>query len=160
MGELQNQQHDPAQIIEMLQRIKQQQESSDRSDDDGDEEQWDNLDSDDDECEIELAERLGDVDLNNADAVWERLNDAEKEEFKTIVHSGEIDRVVPSVEPYWKQKNACLVIEIGESEERIKAIEATCPAVKKDIKMFQQISSKPPAECVAYNVANVIGTYR
>lgn len=43
------------------------------------------LDSDDDEDCEELEERLKGVDLDDADEVWSKLNDAEKQEFKAFL---------------------------------------------------------------------------
>jgi hypothetical protein len=159
MSELESQQCDTGDkrnVLEMLERIGKEEEE------DGDEEdgEFEEIDSDDEEDDTDLAERLGEVDLNNADAVWERLTDAEKEEFKTIVHNGDVEKIVASIEPFWKQKIEQLVIEVAEGERRIKEIRENCPAVIDNIKSFKEISSKPPAKCVVYNVANVIVTYR
>lgn len=146
---------DKKKVIEMLQRIENEPE------DDDEEEDWDDLDSDDDENEgDDLADRLAEVDLNNADAVWERLTDEEKQEFKSIVYNGEIEKIVQAMEPWWKHHlEAQLVKDVKEEEIKVKELLKKCPKVYKDIKDFHKISTKAPAPCITFNIANVIGAY-
>lgn len=152
LNKLQSQQcssDDKLKVLEMLQRVEQTEIDDEQE----------ILDSDDDEDETDLAERLAGADLNNADEIWNRLTDAEREEFKTIVHNGEIDKIVTPIEAFWKQKITERVIEVEESEKRIKEIRDNCPVIMANIKNFHQITTKPPAKCVIYNLANVIATY-
>lgn len=127
--------------------------------DDG--EDWEDLDSDDDdEKPGDLAERLAEIDLNNADEVWARLTDEEKQEFKSIVHNGEIEKIVQPVEPWWKLRlEEKLVKDLAEDSEAMKKILKNIPAVSANIKDFKLISAKTPAPCIIYNIANVIGAY-
>lgn len=100
MNELKNQEHsskNKKNFIEMLQRAEEQKY---------DDNEW--LDSDDSDEEIDLAERLNEVDLDNADDVWERLTDAEREEFKTILFNGDKNQIE---------------VEIDETQKRVKEIE-------------------------------------
>ncbi|KAG5671616.1 hypothetical protein PVAND_001809 [Polypedilum vanderplanki] len=100
MNELKNQQHslkNKKKFIEMLQRTEEQKYEDD---------EW--LDSDDDEDEVDLAERLNEVDLDNADEIWERLTDTEKEEFKSILFNDDKNQIE---------------VEIDESQKRVKEIE-------------------------------------
>jgi len=137
----------------MLQRV----EEADQHDDEDEE----ILDSDDDSNEsADLAERLHDIDLNDADAIWERLTDEEKQEFKSIVHNGDIDKIVQSVELWWKQKlEIKLVRDVNDDAVKLQNILKSCPKILKDIKDFGKISTKKPAQCIIYNIANVIGVY-
>ena len=134
----------------MLQRLEQEPD-----------EDWDDLDSDDDEIEAaDLADRLAEVDLNNADAVWERLTDEEKQEFKSIVYNGEIEKIVQSVEPWWTQKlPARLIRDVKEESARVREILKLCPKATTTIKDFKTIATKPPAPCIAHNIANVFAAY-
>ena len=50
-------------------------------------------DSDDDSTDLDV--RLKNVDLDDPDAVWERLNDKEKSEFESALKSGKIFDLVP-----------------------------------------------------------------
>lgn len=160
INELQSQQgsnDDKKHVLEMLQRTAAEEEDDDVET----EENWQDLDSDDDDGgEHDLAERLAEVDLNNADAVWELLTDAEQQEFKSIVHKGDIENIVKTVEPFWKQRlENKPVTDIQENEEKMKEIIMTCPTVLSNIKDFKNLSTKPPAKCIIYNIANVLGTY-
>lgn len=142
---------DQKKVLEMLQRV----EASDEEEVD-----WEDIDSDDEPEEAgDLAERLGEVDLNDADAVWERLTDEEKQEFKSIVYNGEIEKIVESVEPWWRQKlEDRLVRDLQEDALKVKKILKSCPKLPA-IKEFHKISTKPPAPCIIHNIANVIGAY-
>lgn len=139
-------------VLEMLQRLEEPE----------DDEEWDDLDSDDNASEegAELADRLAEVDLNNADAVWDRLTDEEKQEFKSIVYNGEIEKIVKNVEPWWALKlEVKMVSDVQADEAKEGEILERCPKVRADIKDFQDISTKTPAPCIVYNIANVIGAY-
>lgn len=142
---------DQKKVLEMLQRVE-------ASDDE--EREWEDIDSDDEPEEAgDLAERLGEVDLNDADAVWERLTDEEKQEFKSIVYNGEIEKIVQSVEPWWTQKlEDRLVRDLQEDAVKIKKILKDCPKLPS-IKDFNKISTKAPAPCIIHNISNVIGAY-
>lgn len=146
---------DERKVLEMLQRV----EATDDVEDE--EEDWEDLDSDDDENEhADLAERLAEVDLNNADAIWEKLTDEEKQEFKSIVYNGEIEKIVQPVEPWWKlHLEEKAVVDLQEEELKVKEILKKCPKVPNDVKDFQKISSKPPAACIIYNIADLVGAY-
>lgn len=135
----------------MLQRVEEPEDEFDFEDLDSDDESGDGGD---------IADRLGEVDLNDADAVWERLTDEEKQEFKSIVFNGEIEKIVEPVEPWWKLKlEEKLVRDIKEDEISVKAILKKCPKLVAEIKDFQKISTKTPAPCIIYNIANVVGAY-
>lgn len=144
---------DKKKVLEMLQRVEEPEEE--------DEFDFDDLDSDDESGDNgDIAERLAEVDLNNADAVWERLTDEEKQEFKSIVFNGEIEKIVEPVEPWWKQKlEEKLVRDFKEDEIRVKTILSKCPKLIAEIKDFQKISTKTPAPCIIYNIANLVGSY-
>lgn len=158
INELQHQEgsssDDKKKVIEMLQRIE-------NEPDDEEGEEWGDLDSDDNESDGgDLADRLAEVDLNNADAVWDRLTDEEKQEFKSIVYNGEIEKIVQAMEPWWKHRlEAQLVRDVEEEQTKVKELLKLCPKVCKDIKDFQKISTKTPAPCIIFNIANVIGAY-
>lgn len=134
----------------MLQRVEAEDE----------EVEWDDIDSDDEPEEAgDLAERLDEVDLNDADAVWERLTDEEKQEFKSIVYNGEIEKIVVSVEPWWTEKlEHGLVRDLEEDALNVKKILKCCPKVPT-IKDFHKMSTKLPAPCIIHNIANIIGAY-
>lgn len=144
-------------VLGMLQRLEEQTEA----DDDDDEFLENEIDSDDDSIDdSDLAKRLDEVDLSNADAVWERLTTAEKESFKSMIYNNEIDKIMQAVEPWWRQKvDKQLVIDVEENTKITELLKLNCPKIRSEIKDFSKISSKKPAPCIIYNIANVIGTY-
>lgn len=157
MNELQQREgtsDDKKKVLEMLQRLEEEDNGGDG------EENWEDLDSDDDLSEEgDLADRLAEVDLNNADAIWERLTDAEKQEFKSIVYNGEIENIVQHVEPWWNNKlEEKLIQDVKEDEKAVKKILEKCPKAA-NVKEFQKMSVKSPAPCIIYNIANVISAY-
>lgn len=140
--------------MEMLERIEQQ-------DNEFNDENFEEIDSDDESIEdSDLAQRLGEVDLNDADAVWERLTDAEKEEFKSIVYNNEVEKIIQPIDPWWCQKIIQLpVIDVEKSEKQLKTIQESCPPISDSLKEFSKISPKNPAKCVIYNISSVLGVY-
>ncbi|XP_063709672.1 zinc finger HIT domain-containing protein 2 [Culicoides brevitarsis] len=97
------------------------------------------LDSDDEE-ELDLSERIKGVNLNDADALWEKLTDEERNEFHKLIDSGEINDILPTPEPWYIDGK-------------------TVPPIKPDIVLFNKISSKPPAESIKYNLLNILAAY-
>jgi hypothetical protein len=41
------------------------------------------------------------VDLDDADSVWEKLTLSERQEFETLLHSGDVSQLVAPWEPWW-----------------------------------------------------------
>lgn len=58
-------------------------------------------DSDDEDSIPDLSERLQNIDLNDADRVWQCLTEEEKQEFQTILKDGDISQLIPEYEPWW-----------------------------------------------------------
>lgn len=141
---------DPKSMVEMLQRLENDEENV--------EQEWEDLDSDDEEDEPEdLATRIAGVDLNDADALWERLNDEEKQEFKSLVYNNEIEKLVKEVIPWWEQKiDEQLVEDIEENEKKYREILKSCP---KELRSIENLIKKSPNPCIIYNIANVLASY-
>lgn len=125
------QRHQKLEMLKMLQNLDEE--------DDLEEEDLEELDSDDDEG-IDLADRLENVNLNDGDAVWEKLTDAERQEFQNILDSGDILGMVPIKDPWYLT---------GEE----------VPEVTTSILEFTKISKKEPADTVKYNLLNIIAAY-
>lgn len=143
-------------VMEMLQRLEQSDESG--KDEEHYEEEMDSDDEEDDD--IDLADRLMNVDLNDADSIWDKLTEAEKQEFKSIVYNGEINQIVKIVEPYWTlQVESKLVRPVDDSEDEIKAIHQKYPKTYDKIKDFSKISKVDPNKCIIFNLMNVLGAY-
>uniref|UniRef100_A0A1B6D5B0 HIT-type domain-containing protein n=1 Tax=Clastoptera arizonana TaxID=38151 RepID=A0A1B6D5B0_9HEMI len=117
------------------------------------------LDSDDD-SDTDLAERLKDVDLNDADSVWKYLSSSEKQEFQEMVRTGDICKVIPQWEPWWcyRQENK-LVEEIVPDDNNKDDIHQKCPSVKLDVTPFSTLTKLTPSPCVRCNLINILAAY-
>lgn len=119
------------------------------------------IDSDDDDSIADLHERLRDVNLDDADSVWEKLTPAERQEFEELLQSGDVSQLVVPWEPWWLYRKQKILVQDMESDQDPvpPTYEANCPTVKKGLPPFSQISRTPPAPCVKYNILNVLGAY-
>ncbi|KAF5286586.1 hypothetical protein FQA39_LY16269 [Lamprigera yunnana] len=110
------------------------------------------LDSDDDaEC-ASLNERLQNVDLDDTQEVWKMLSNDERQEFEAFLRSGEITKLIPKWQPWWTQ-------QIPKVKEMDKNYPENCPKIYEHIKEFSYITNRKPAECVQYNLINIISAY-
>lgn len=90
------------------------------------------VDSDDDEY-VELKDRIGDLNLDDADAIWNALTEDEKNGFEAFICKGEVSDIVPRWEPWWlyNKKNK-LVEDLQDAASKDfekKALEK-CPKLK------------------------------
>lgn len=99
------------------------------------------LDSDD-EPDEDLVERIKGVNLNDGDALWEKLTDGERQQFQSLIDTGEIIDLLPKTEP-WYMTGEKAVPEISTDE----------------IPEYSKISSKPPANSIKFNLLNVLAAY-
>lgn len=160
-----SQNDDVKHMYEILKRIENDESIVDIDDSDGEldsDDENDDAGADDSEGEeSDLAKRLEGIDLNNADAIWSNLNEAERLEFKNLVQSEDVTTILPSFKAWWEKKNKIkLVTEItedGMSEPVANPIEH--PSIIESIVDFNRISTKPPASCVVNNLCNALGAY-
>lgn len=123
------------------------------------------LDSDDDEGSAEdddLSKRLEGIDLNDADAIWSKLTESEQKEFSKIVESEDVTSILPKFNAWWETKiKRKLVTEMNgdESDEPNPKPQIEHPKIIETIADFSRISTKPPANCVAHNLKNVLASY-
>jgi hypothetical protein len=59
------------------------------------------------------------VDLNDSDIVWDRLNEEEKTDFKNKISTGEIIEYLPNWDPWWIKttKNLIEDLDIPQSSD-------------------------------------------
>lgn len=124
------------------------------------------LDSDDEKPnDVELTKRLEGVNLDDANAVWSKLTDSERREFEQIVKSEELTGILPEFHPWWENKvQKVLISEVDTSRDASISHEYSRhptehPEIFDSIPEFSQLSSKPPASCVAYNLINILAAY-
>ncbi|KAK7081140.1 hypothetical protein SK128_007090 [Halocaridina rubra] len=115
------------------------------------------LDSDDDEEEEELSSRMRGIDLNDSNAVWKLLSEAEREEFRELVKSGNYGDLVPTWSPWWEQ-NVPLVQDISEGNPDIAAYATQCPPLV-DVPVLSEVTTITPSPCIPFNILNVITSY-
>lgn len=127
-------------------------------------------DSDQDEVEEEnactdLSERLNGVDLNDADAVWNKLTETERKEFGEIIKNEDVASILPVFNPWWENKvQKVLITEVCDqsskalSSKEHASAQLQYPAILGNFS-FQEISKQSPAPCVAFNILNVLAAY-
>ncbi|KAG8239351.1 hypothetical protein J437_LFUL017964 [Ladona fulva] len=115
------------------------------------------LDSDDEEQEVDLAVRMANVDLEDADAIWEKLTQDEKKGFMELLQKGDVYNILPPWVPWWRLKEEKLIEEINDSTH--ENIIELCPRVLEGIPLFDKLFKKPPSECVKFNLINILSAY-
>lgn len=115
------------------------------------------LDSDDELNSMykSLEERLAGVCLDNSEDVWQTLNNDEKQEFEAFLMSGDVSQYIPMWTPWWEYVCDKRIIDL----EELEAHKCKCPKILTDIKQFSQLTSKPPADCVQFNMMNILAAY-
>uniref|UniRef100_A0A1A9V8T9 HIT-type domain-containing protein n=1 Tax=Glossina austeni TaxID=7395 RepID=A0A1A9V8T9_GLOAU len=111
--------------------------------------------NDNENDEIDLAERLKDVDINDADTVWECLTSREREEFKNMLKTGDIMKLVPAYVPWWLRKPDSKIVEIGKESDD----DSSLPPIMNNIAKFSAICQKEPSPCLHYNLWNILSAY-
>lgn len=111
------------------------------------------LDSDDEEDILDIGDRLAGIDLDDAEQVWGKLTEDEKQEFVAFLKSEDITNLIPSWKPWWLYYNK-KVEELDTTEEYKKS----CPEIC-DIKDFSELTSKIPDDSVKFNLINILAAY-
>uniref|UniRef100_A0A182RA45 HIT-type domain-containing protein n=1 Tax=Anopheles funestus TaxID=62324 RepID=A0A182RA45_ANOFN len=151
-------------MLEILQRVEQMDSMHDDDSSTGaasDVEDADQqLDSDDEEQEDELASRLKGIDLDNAAEVWDRLTDGEKEEFQRFLENGDIVKMLPDPNIWWTKAYKVDLVQTAEepSTQEQKLFEA-CPKISNNIPKLTDILHDAPSPSVRHNIANVLAAY-
>ncbi|KAL0272434.1 UNVERIFIED_CONTAM: hypothetical protein PYX00_005403 [Menopon gallinae] len=115
-------------------------------------------DSEDGEKVDDLAVRLENVDLDNEDEIWEKLNPEERRAFKNLISSGDIRKILPDWQPWWKfYKSKRLVCEVGLENEN--ADEFILPVVDLKVPAFNELTKKTPAANIPFMIANLLMSY-
>lgn len=112
--------------------------------------------------ETDLTNRLEGINLDDADAIWAQLTAGERKEFEAIVESNDIANIIPTYAPWWEQKSKKpLVEEMPSTSEAAAGPNQITehPPIHSAIADFAQISTKPPAACIKFNLTNVLAAY-
>nr|CAI5827329.1 unnamed protein product [Callosobruchus analis] len=111
-------------------------------------------DSDDEEV-LDIGERLNGVNLDDADQVWDKLTEDERQEFVAFLKSEDVTKLIPSWQPWWLYHDNSMV----EDLDKQNVYKEKCPKHYQDIKDLAQITTKQPAESVKFNLVNILGAY-
>ncbi|KAL1461897.1 hypothetical protein WDU94_013760 [Cyamophila willieti] len=111
------------------------------------------LDSDDEE--EDLATRLENIDLDNAEAVWAQLTDAERAEFESLVSNGDVEKILPVWTPWWTAREKPLVEEVNKPS----GDEPDYPDLIQNIPLFYVICTVKPSPCIEFNMANAVAAF-
>lgn len=115
----------------------------------------------------ELAERLNGVDLNDADAIWSKLSESERQQLGQVMQKQNMTAVLPTFNPWWENKVQCTQIsEVGGSDHADNVIiehewrDLKHPKIKKTIADFNEISKKVQlTKDIDDNLTNVLAAY-
>ncbi|XP_053617225.1 zinc finger HIT domain-containing protein 2 [Plodia interpunctella] len=113
----------------------------------------------DDEVADDLEQRIKDLDLNNADEMWNVLTEDEKNEFRALCNAGDVTSIIPPWEPWWMySKEEKLVEEVNEKNmEDVEALR-NCPGLKPVVE-FGKLTTVQPSATIKMNIANVLTAY-
>lgn len=114
------------------------------------------LDSDDDDNFIDITERLADVNLDDAEKVWEKLTEDEKQDFVAFLKTEDVSKLIPSWQPWWLYSEESKVTEINPTGSG--DFKNNCPTLGT-IRDFSSVTNKTPANCVKYNLINLLCAY-
>ncbi|KAJ0173227.1 hypothetical protein K1T71_011403 [Dendrolimus kikuchii] len=152
-------------MIDILKRMQNTNSDSDfdKLFDDVNDNEYDNggneepVDSDDEEG-LELHERVKDLNLDDADEVWNVLNEDERNEFMAMINQGDVGSVMPQWEPWWMySKKKKLVEDVEEID--LGAEELTkCPALKIAPKL-SSLTTVQPSPAIKSNITNLLASY-
>ncbi|XP_008485572.2 zinc finger HIT domain-containing protein 2-like, partial [Diaphorina citri] len=115
--------------------------------------------TDSDDEDADLATRLENIDLNNAEAVWSLLTDAERAEFESLVSSGDVAKILPVWTPWWCTKPASLIEEVNQPESSATQSTPEYPTLVPNIPVFYLICTVKPSPCIEFNMVNTIAAY-
>ncbi|XP_067628769.1 zinc finger HIT domain-containing protein 2 [Eurosta solidaginis] len=106
----------------------------------------------------DIATRLQNVDINDAEEVWQHLTTEERAEFKKMIDSGEILKLIPNYNPWWvKSVKVQKIVEITQKEDQLAT--SNIPAIEKQIPQFSSICKKQPSSCLHYNLWNIMSSF-
>jgi len=102
----------------------------------------------------DIAYRLGDIDLEDSDSVWEKLTEQEREMFQKSVSKGEMS-FLPTWTPWWKSER----MKIEEVNSK-KSSKRTVPKIVKDLpKLEDVLQEKSPDSNLRFCLIELLLTY-
>ncbi|XP_026313551.1 zinc finger HIT domain-containing protein 2 [Hyposmocoma kahamanoa] len=118
----------------------------------------DELDSDDD-IEVDLHERIKDIDLDNADHVWDALTEDEQNDFEALLNKGDVGSILPQWEPWWMYRRREKKIQnVGGTNKKEEEALKKCPLLR-DVPKLSSLTTIQPSPAIRCNITNVIASY-
>lgn len=121
--------------------------------------------SESNKAEDDLVERLHGVDLSDADAIWSKLSESERQKVGQVVQQQNMNAVLPLFNPWWENKVQRIQIsevdgdhtDVVSTEHEWRDLQH--PKIKKTIADFSQISVGSPTQHINNNLTNVLAAY-
>lgn len=104
--------------------------------------------------EFELSDGLASLNIDSMKTkdLWNALSECEKNEFKSMLKSGDIASVIPEYKPWWRM-NRKLISSVDDVDK------SRIPGVTSSITKLAELTKIPPSECIQYNLVNVLYSY-
>lgn len=149
-------------MIDILKRMKNTSNSSDfdklfQDIDTHDGENDEAVDSDDEE-HLELHERIKDLNLDDADVVWDALNEDERNEFEALLSQGNVGSIMPQWEPWWMYSKKKKLVENIDEPNLEDEVLKKCPELKPSPKL-SSLTTVQPSPAIKSNITNVLASY-
>lgn len=112
-----------------------------------------------------LAERLHGVDLNDAELIWSKLSESEREQIGQVMQQQNMTAVLPTFNPWWENKVQRIQIEeIGGDHTNDVIMEHEWsdlkhPKIKKTITDLAKLAQVAPTDHIDNNLTNVLAAY-
>ncbi|CAK1541774.1 unnamed protein product [Leptosia nina] len=132
-------------MIDILNRMNNEEVTSDHG----------SIDSDDENHEG-LETRLQNINLDDANSLWDALTNDEKNEFHALLN-GTVGEIVPHWEPWWMYRREKRLVEDIQKVDETEFLKK-CPAIKS-VSKFSTLTSVKPAPTIRVNVINVLAAY-
>ncbi|KAG6449778.1 hypothetical protein O3G_MSEX006226 [Manduca sexta] len=141
-------------MIDILKRMNENNESLEDLQPGDEDANDDDFDSDDND-EVDLEERIKNLDLNDADALWNVLTDDERNEFEALLSKGDVGSIMLQWEPWWVgNKEKKLVKDMDECKDEL----SRCPAII-EVPKLNTLTNIKPSPAIIFNITNVLSSY-
>lgn len=119
--------------------------------------------NEDTENENSIIDKFTDLNLDDLDedAIWESLNEKERNEFKSLIaDTKNLELMILIKQPWWSTSDIKLVSDITDSEtNEIPEKVTPRPYYPLNVKKLSSITTKKPSECIQFNLVNILYAY-
>ncbi|KAM3963947.1 zinc finger HIT domain-containing protein 2 [Aphomia sociella] len=115
------------------------------------------IDSDDEE-DVDLHERIKDLNLDDPDAIWNALTEDEKNEFEALLNQGDVGSIIPQWEPWWMYRKEEKLIEDVNADEKVEDSLNNCPHLKA-VPPLSSLTTVQPSSAIKFNITNILASY-